>query len=104
MEKGRRTCHPPSLIFHPSILVRTNGIEPSRPHGHGLLRPARLPVPPRPHRANIENTNSDSEIQEWRVRWTAGRSRQANSLPNVLLYLLSGIAIGKKPRRCPFED
>ena len=30
-------------------LVRTNGIEPSRPCGHRLLRPARLPVPPRPH-------------------------------------------------------
>ena len=43
--------------------MRTNGIEPSRPHGHGLLRPARLPVPPRPHTANLENTNSCREIQ-----------------------------------------
>ena len=44
-------------------MVRTNGIEPSRPCGHGLLRPARLPVPPRP-RANIEDTNSAGEIQD----------------------------------------
>ena len=29
-------------------MVRTNGIEPSRDCSHGLLRPARLPVPPRP--------------------------------------------------------
>ena len=46
-----------------SDVVRTNGIEPSRPCGHGLLRPARLPVPPRP-RANIEDTNSEGEIQD----------------------------------------
>ena len=47
--------------------MRTNGIEPSRCHHHRLLRPARLPVPPRPRvRANIDNTNLRAKVQESR--------------------------------------
>ena len=45
--------------------MRTRRIELPLPCGNRLLRPARLPVPPRPHVwANIENTNSTREIQE----------------------------------------
>ncbi len=35
-------------------LVRKRGFEPPRPCGHKLLRLARLPVPPLPHRRTIE--------------------------------------------------
>ena len=45
-------------------MVRTRRIELPLPRGNRLLRPARLPVPPRP-RANIDNTNSTAEIQDW---------------------------------------
>ena len=46
-------------------MVRTRRIELPLPCGNRLLRPARLPVPPRPHVwANIENTNSTRKIQE----------------------------------------
>ena len=31
------------------LLMGMVGIEPTRPFGHRFLRPARLPVPPRPH-------------------------------------------------------
>jgi pyridoxal phosphate enzyme (YggS family) len=52
------------IILHLSQkLVRTNGIEPSRCHHHRLLRPARLPVPPRPRR-NFDNTNLRRKVQE----------------------------------------
>jgi hypothetical protein len=34
------------------------GIEPTRPFGHRFLRPARLPVPPRPHIFTIIGRNS----------------------------------------------
>ena len=34
--------------FSPKILVRARGLEPPRPDGHRLLRPACLPIPPRP--------------------------------------------------------
>ena len=30
-------------------LVRKEGLEPSRPYGHKLLRLTRLPIPPLPH-------------------------------------------------------
>ena len=30
--------------------MRATGVEPARPFGHGILSPARLPIPPRPHR------------------------------------------------------
>src|ERR1700736_4044669 len=33
----------------PVALVRSRGLEPPRPFGQWLLRPSRLPVPPRPH-------------------------------------------------------
>jgi hypothetical protein len=33
----------------PVTLVRSRGLEPPRPFGQWLLRPSRLPVPPRPH-------------------------------------------------------
>ena len=54
------------LIFYVLLLklVRTNGIEPSRCHHHRLLRPARLPVPPRPHVGNIDDTNLREKVQE----------------------------------------
>ena len=31
-------------------VVRKEGVEPPRPHGHRILSPARLPIPPLPHR------------------------------------------------------
>lgn len=33
--------------------MRATGIEPAQPCGHGILSPARLPVPPRPHLAKV---------------------------------------------------
>ncbi len=33
--------------------MRAEGVEPSRPCGHRILSPARLPIPPRSQRANI---------------------------------------------------
>src|SRR5436190_4580543 len=30
--------------------MRVTGVEPARPFGHGILSPARLPVPPHPRR------------------------------------------------------
>ncbi len=47
----------------PEKMVRTRRIELPLCNQNRLLRPARLPVPPRP-RANIEDTNSVSKIQE----------------------------------------
>ena len=47
--------------------MRTNGIEPSRDCSHGLLRPARLPVPPRPRKkGKAYDTNLTQEVQERR--------------------------------------
>jgi hypothetical protein len=34
-------------------MVRKKGLEPLRPFGHQLLRLARLPIPPLPHRKSI---------------------------------------------------
>lgn len=36
------------LLNFRSCLVRMSGIEPPRSLDHGLLRPARLPIPPHP--------------------------------------------------------
>ena len=59
------------MIAHPDvpvlILVRTRRIELPLPCGNRLLRPARLPVPPRPRWANLEDTNSRGGIQEGAV-------------------------------------
>ena len=30
-------------------MVRSKGLEPSRPYGHSHLKAARLPIPPTPH-------------------------------------------------------
>ena len=53
-----------SRLLLDKILVRMNGIEPSRDCSHRLLRPARLPVPPHPQRSRIvpKNTASDKSI------------------------------------------
>ncbi len=40
------------------ILVPENGVEPSRPCGHRILSPARLPVPPLGHNGSIASPES----------------------------------------------
>ena len=61
-EKEQADSHP--SYFHLSNLVRTRRIELPLPRGNRLLRPARLPVPPRPHIRTSDNTYSSVEIQE----------------------------------------
>ena len=41
----------PDQRFHCGIMVRKGGLEPPRPCGHWTLNPARLPIPPLPHRS-----------------------------------------------------
>jgi site-specific DNA recombinase len=41
--------------FSPTMMVRARGLEPPRPRGHRLLRPACLPIPPRP-RGSLQPT------------------------------------------------
>jgi hypothetical protein len=42
----------PSVIRAFEIVVRKEGVEPPRPHGHRILSPARLPIPPLPLRCS----------------------------------------------------
>jgi site-specific DNA recombinase len=49
--EGRRHDHDPlsgAVGFHKNQMVRARGLEPPRPLSHRLLRPACLPIPPRP--------------------------------------------------------
>jgi hypothetical protein len=59
-EKGMFMCE--ASLFD---MVRTRRIELPLPCGNRLLRPARLPVPPRPHGRIHENTKSRPQIQDW---------------------------------------
>src|ERR1051326_117291 len=58
-------------------LVRKGGIEPPRPNGHRLLRPARLPVPPLSQ--TIQN-QAGKAILDMR----AGMSIAPHDIPNIL--------------------
>jgi hypothetical protein len=59
--KGRR------FSTRPWILVPENGVEPSRPCGHRILSPARLPVPPLGHGDSIASARLliQRHAQEW---------------------------------------
>src|SRR3972149_8452599 len=64
-------------------MVRKRGLEPPRPCGHKLLRLARLPIPPLPHREepgrNNKYTKSSAGPQrphgEWRITDTGWSAR-----------------------------
>src|SRR5438034_2791877 len=62
----------------PDLMVRMRGLEPPRCHHHGLLRPARLPVPPHPRDSSNIRT----------------RSRGVNSLPEPNSYARSIVTSG----------
>jgi len=58
-------------------LVRKRGLEPPRPCGHKLLRLARLPVPPLPHRGGKTLGESFTLRREQRSIAVSGSARRA---------------------------
>ena len=71
-------------------LVPEKGIEPSRPRGHRILSPARLPVPPL--RRSFEPTTHVA-MTKWSRRWPAKPVLVVGvppSPPFLIQFLLSG--------------
>src|SRR5215813_1981926 len=62
------------------VIVGMVGIEPTRPCGHRFLRPARLPVPPRPHIFD-DRKNGRIDVKSGRDYMSRLQAGQAATLP-----------------------
>ncbi len=59
------------------VFLPMEGIEPTRPCGHWILSPARLPVPP--HRPNEQGASF--KLFRQKRKWLAARRRFASGRP-----------------------
>ena len=74
---GQRCCVTATLV-----LVSRKGLEPIRPCGHWLLKPARLPIPPpRPVRSPVTTHSTARRNDSTSRRWVSGSSTRSGATP-----------------------
>lgn len=76
-----------------ATLVRKEGVEPPRPFGHRILSPARLPIPPLPHRAPKYSIAVRHSLQGDTSRWTWNHPKSACGVQGLLLVSAASPAI-----------
>ena len=80
-----------SAVMVLGIYLRKKGLEPLRPFGHQLLRLARLPIPPLPHR--LARFDYTGELDSENSQTLAKKSVQAFLLLTLTAVLYeSGVA------------
>src|SRR5512145_1615841 len=75
------------------VLVPEEGVEPSRPCGHGILSPARLPVPPLRRRKVLLYTRRGQKTNRWNETSTSGRVGAMSPLDIGILALCGVLAL-----------